>query len=363
MKEKEILQFEEDDTSELGMNGKQVFFTKRINGQTTRNKAVNEDDNTFNNKKNIKQKEEDEDLFIEFKTPYNPEIQKQEKIDQKNAKKEQKLRERERRKQEQIRKKKKISKKARKRKRIIKLILLLLILIGITVFAMISPIFNIQNVKVEGNEKLTSQKIISLSGIKEGENIFRINKKNIIKKVKEDSYVESVNISRKIPNTININIEERKVAYQIKVIDGYTYIDYQGYILETTSSKENVPLLEGLKVTQDELLNQKRLQNEDIKALRKILKIMDTAKSSDISKLITKIIVENDEYVLELESENKVVYLGDATDMTNKILYLKVILENEKNKKGKIFINGNLNNGFKPYFREEEEKEKVENNE
>ena len=38
MDQKEILQFEPDDASRTGMNGKQVFFAKRINGKTTRNK-------------------------------------------------------------------------------------------------------------------------------------------------------------------------------------------------------------------------------------------------------------------------------------------------------------------------------------
>ena len=65
MDKKDILQFEEDDASEIGINGKQVFFAKRINGQTSRNKGKNE---TISKK--IEQNDEEEDLFIEFKNPY-----------------------------------------------------------------------------------------------------------------------------------------------------------------------------------------------------------------------------------------------------------------------------------------------------
>ena len=43
MDKNNILQFEADDTSKTGINGKQVFFTKRINGKTTHNKLSEEE--------------------------------------------------------------------------------------------------------------------------------------------------------------------------------------------------------------------------------------------------------------------------------------------------------------------------------
>ena len=41
MKEHDFLQFEEDDAGKKGLDGKQVFVTKRINGKVTHNKANN----------------------------------------------------------------------------------------------------------------------------------------------------------------------------------------------------------------------------------------------------------------------------------------------------------------------------------
>ncbi len=34
------------------------------------------------------------------------------------------------------------------------------------------------------------------------------------------------------------------------------------------------------------------------------------------------------------------------------MLYVQAIIEQEKGKEGEIFLNGDLNNGFRPYFRE-----------
>ena len=45
------------------------------------------------------------------------------------------------------------------------------------IFIFVSPVFNISKIEVKGNEIISSDTIISLSGIKTNENIFRISKK------------------------------------------------------------------------------------------------------------------------------------------------------------------------------------------
>ena len=253
-------------------------------------------------------------------------------------------------------KKKNISKsrqKRRKNKRLLKIFFILLIIIGIVIFAMVSPTFNIEQIEVEGNEKIDSETVVSLSGVPEGKNIFQVSKNSVIKNIKENAYIDDVSVKRKLPRTLEITVKEREVAYQIKVINSYVYIDYQGYILEVASKSANVPQVEGFVTEQDTLLNGKRLSNDDIEALKDILRIMETAKVEEILNLISKITIENKEYTLELKKEKKTVYLGNAKNLTNKMTYLKIILENEKENKGKIFVNGDINSGFKPYFREE----------
>ena len=337
-----ILQFEADDASKTGINGKQVFFTKRINGKVTRNKEIERESRHIPEKK----PKEDEELFIEFKNiKVNPQNNPQ-NDPKRNLQK----------RKENIKKQNTTNNKnkPKKKKSIVpKILLLLLILIGVAIFAFVSPLFNIQKIEVTGNEKVDSSTVISLSGVFEGKNIFQISKKNVINNIKENTYINNAKIKRKLPGTLQINVEERKVAYQVKVINSYVYIDYQGYILEVASKAENVPIIEGFQTEQDTLLNGKRLIDKDIEYLRIILRIMETAKTAEISKLISKITIQNNEYILELKKENKLVYLGNATGLTNKMEYVQLILKNEKGKTGRVFVNGDINNGFKPYFREE----------
>lgn len=355
MKKEDILQFDEDDASEMSVNGKQVFFTKRINGKTTHNKieAKEQDIDDSNNEEDDIEEKTDFDIEFEFpkikenikKGPEKKKFNTDKKNEQKNNLK-------------KNANKKKINKKRKKRK-IVKLFMLLLIISGIVIFTLISPVFNIEDIRVLGNEKIESDTIISLSEIKKGNNIFRISKDEISKKIKENSYISKVEIKRIFPGTIELTVEERDISYQIKVINGYVYVDNQGYILEVSSKSSKVPVVEGFFTEEEVLLNEKRVKKEDFENLKVLLKIMNTAKKNGISNKINKIKIQKNEYVLELDNENKIVYLGDELDIRRKVEYLGMILEQDKeikDKKGTIYINGNLNNGFEPYFSEYKEK-------
>ena len=144
-------------------------------------------------------------------------------------------------------------------------------ILSLGIMALVTPVFNIQEIKVEGNSKVTTNNIINLSRIKIGENIFRNNKKKIEKNIKENPYIESVLIKRILPSTINLQISERKVEYQIKLISSYIYIDKSGNILENSNSKENVLTLEGYETTEDSLINEDKLQEVDRNKLDKLI--------------------------------------------------------------------------------------------
>ena len=207
---------------------------------------------------------------------------------------------------------------------------------------------------MQGNNKISTETIISLSQLQTGKNIFQNLKSEIINNIKEEPYINDVKVKRVLPGTIEISVEERTVAYQIQVIDSYVYIDYQGYILEKSSTKADVPILTGMSTSQDELLKEKRISSDDISKLNVILKIVENAKKLEIYDLITQINTENGEYVLYLQSEKKYIYLGDGSDIVNKMMYAQIIIQNEKGNSGKAMINGNLEEGFNPYFSEED---------
>lgn len=237
--------------------------------------------------------------------------------------------------------------------KLIKWLTLVGIIIGATIYTILSPIFNVKKVEVAGNSLISEEKIISLSQIEIDNNMFKYNKNNIIKNIKENAYVEDVKVKRKIPDTIQIEIVERQVTFMIKFANAYAYINNQGYILEISDKKQELPIIVGIKTETEGIQEGKRLCNEDLIQLNDILKIMEAATSNEISDLITQIdITDNENYKLTIQKQNKVVHLGDTSNLSTKMLWIKKFNELEGNTAGEIILNMNLNDEKnKPYFR------------
>lgn len=244
----------------------------------------------------------------------------------------------------------------KKRKAILKLIKwtsLIIIIIGGVIYALLSPMFNIKTINVVGNSKISSDEIISLSKIELEKNIFQHSKKEIIKNIKENAYIEDVQVKRKIPDTIEVTITERKATFKFQIANAYAVINNQGYILEVSDKTDDLPIIVGIETPQENIQTGNRLCEDDLKKLGDVLKIMESANSNDVANLITKIdITDHNNYKLILQKKNKTVHLGDTSNLSTKMLWIIEFNEIEGNTKGEIILNMNLNDEkSKPYFR------------
>lgn len=236
------------------------------------------------------------------------------------------------------------NKKSRIIKKVIKWFFLLSALIAAFIFFMMSPLFNLVQVQVVNNEKINTETIISLSKLTMGDNIYKTSSKQIEKNIKQNAYIESADIKRQLPNKILIKVKERKTTYMLEYASSFVYINNQGYILEISEEKLELPIITGYTTKQEEIKVGSRLNNDDLEKLSTVLKIVESANANGISNLITKINIQNKQnYILALENEKKTVYIGDATNLSNRMLYLKAVLEEEKGVEGEVFINGDLN--------------------
>ena len=237
-------------------------------------------------------------------------------------------------------------KKRKKRLKVVKCTSLILIILGGMVYFLLSPIFNIKNINVTGNEKIAKEEIISLSGIHTDDNIFSINKIGAKNSIKENAYIDSVEISRDLPDTINIEVKERKETFMIKFGNAYVYLNNQGYMLKIAEKKLSLPILTGIKTQEQDIHEGNRLCEEDLQKLEEILKIMEAANSQSIGSLITEINIEDKQnYILRLEKEKKTVQLGDTSNLSTKMLHIVEIIENEKDVEGEILVNTDLSKG------------------
>ena len=262
-------------------------------------------------------------------------------------------RQEEKTKQKMSKKQRQILKKKKRIKLMLKFTALLIIIIAGIIFALVSPIFNIKEIDVSNNEQIKTETIVSLSQLNLGQNIFKFNKNKVNKNIKTNAYIESVEIKRKLPNKVQIQIEERKQEYNVEFLNGYAYINNQGYILQISEEKQALPTIQGISTPDEQIVEGNRLNSEDLEKLEVIIQIMNICKNYELDSKITNIdISTKDEYTLYLEEEKKTIYLGDKSNLSNKMLYVQVIIEENHGKDGEIFVNGDLNNNFKPRFKE-----------
>lgn len=240
-------------------------------------------------------------------------------------------------------KKKKETKKKRIIKKILKWTTIIIVLLVALVLFIMSPLFNVTEVIVIGNNGVTTETIISLSQIEIGGNIYKTSKEIIRKGIKENAYIESVEVRRKLPNKIELEVKERKTSYMVEYGGSYIYINNQGYILEVANEMLDVPIIEGCTTNTEELQVGNRLNKEDLTRLEMILKIMESKESNEILEKINRINIEDKQnYTLKMEEEKKTVYLGSASNLSSRMLYLKAVLEDTKGLTGEIFISGDL---------------------
>lgn len=251
-----------------------------------------------------------------------------------------------------------VKKEKRVSTRIIKIILIIFLFIIAVCFLCLSPVFNVKSIIVENNALISSDTINSLSKIELYKNIFLVDKSKAIRNIEKNPYINSVKITRELPDKVHIIIDERKEKYLAEFAEGkYAIIDGQGYILSIATEPKQLPILVGIKTSTEDLINIKnnksRLCEEDLKVLNIVANIMDTAKSYEIDNTITKIDISNTSNIkLVCESEQKTVYLGAGTEINSKIQFLKEILARESGIKGEIFLNRALTAEEPGFFRE-----------
>lgn len=246
-----------------------------------------------------------------------------------------------------------ISKKKKKRLKILKWTSLFVLLTGAVAFFLLSDIFNIKEIKVINNNKITAQEIKELSTLKENENMFKFLEVSVSEKIKKNPYIESVNIRRKINGIIEIEVIERVTTYMLVMENQYAYINNQGYILEISEVKLELPTITGYITENLEPGN--RLIEEDLEKLNTVIQIVKTANEKELDNKITNINIEDqNDFLVTMESESKLIHFGDSSNINDKFIMLKAVLEDNVGVKGEIFVKDLSKVFFREDFREED---------
>ncbi len=210
----------------------------------------------------------------------------------------------------------------------------LCVLAGICAF-LVSPVFTIKNIEITEMEKYTKDEICEMVNIKEGMNMFLFNRFYAMKTLKSNTYIESAKISYKLPDTVAITIDERKVRGYVPYMGSYLYIDEEGRVLEVSSEMNRaLPVVYGLNFSSFTL--GEKIEAENKEAFDIMVNIAYLMSKYELLDMVVKIDVSNPDKILAYV--NKVeVNLGDMSNGDRKIRTMAEVIKNiNENDRGSL---------------------------
>ncbi|MBQ7953912.1 MAG: FtsQ-type POTRA domain-containing protein [Clostridia bacterium] len=226
-----------------------------------------------------------------------------------------------------------------------KLLLLSLIIIILTLILLFTPLLQIKKINCTGNSKISVAEIVEASKIKIGDNLIRTSKSRVIDLINDIPYIKSVEVSKKLPSTINISIVECKVHSYVEVNKKYIYLDDEGKVLEISDKllEQGRTLLVAGKVKSHEVNQIIEFENDSYIDTYKTL--VQMLESSAFSGMVTNIDIADASNLNFTVNEEFTVVLGDMDNLDYKINILATDVYNspESTKTGIIeIIGGNV---------------------
>lgn len=207
--------------------------------------------------------------------------------------------------------------------------LLLLFFVLISGFTLsVTVFFNIDTIMVEGTAHYTAQQVIDQSGIKKGNNLFRISldksEKKIVSALKD---IDSVKIERKFPNSLMIRVSEASAAYFADNNGSYITISTGGRVLKTDAAEDETKGIirlvgfDGSKAQTGSFFTAE--SNPQYALLDKLMNVLKKYELSDITQVdLTSDVNLTIQYQGRFE-----IKLGSMSELSYKVKFAKNILD------------------------------------
>lgn len=218
-----------------------------------------------------------------------------------------------------IKSKNELIERRRKRIRRKKTFFLIVLLIAILITLCIKlPYFNIKNIVVSKNKTISSNEIIKESGIVKNTNIFYLNVSKSETNILTDPYVLKVDVTRKLPNLVEIVVTERSAAFYVLNDKKFYIIDRNGILLEIRDNINNLKLinLQGINVSKAQIGNV--IPCDDSRKIDAIGTITDIILDNTKFKNISKVDI-SDSINIQVYYNDMCIYLGTGNNLLSKL--------------------------------------------
>ena len=206
--------------------------------------------------------------------------------------------------------------------------------------------YTADNVRINGLTLYTKEQIMGIGGISQKGNLVRTDTDSIENRLKKYLvYIDDVQVKKKYPSTLEININEAEKYADISFDKKYYVLSTSNKLLECENSKRNkkIPLIKGVELKNPKA-GEEIHSTDPMKA--KILKsIMESLSKLEFNNITEIDLTDRTDIILNYGDRIK-IYIGSSVDIDYKLKYIKTIIDERlgDNYKGTLKYNG-VNSG------------------
>lgn len=223
-------------------------------------------------------------------------------------------------------------KKNKSRKWIAILIVLAVLAIGCTV---VLGVFNIRKITIEGVEHYTEEEIKNIIFKSTYDyNTLYLYWKFHYTEMEEIPFVDTLELELIAPDEVKLTVYEKSVIGYVEHLGRYLYFDKDGMVVESSETMiEGVPAISGLNFDHIVLNEQLPVEKEEV-----FRDILDISQLLSKYKIVPDKIYFGDTLEVTLYFGYAKVYLGDDTDIEEKIVRLQYLLPSLEGLKGTLHM-------------------------
>ena len=199
---------------------------------------------------------------------------------------------------------------------------------GATVF------FQVETIVVSGNSRYSQEEIIQAVGIQQGDNLFRMNKFQLIEQAEEQlPYLEDVVIRRSLPSTLVITVTEWEAVAGVPGETGSWLMSVGGKLLEQAQGDTGAISVTGLTVLAPQAGQQAAVSQEESPRLEALLELLGVLQQQGMMGKVSAIDLTSTRITMEYEGRFSVKLLLNS-DFSYRMQVLQKVVEDLNQRMG-----------------------------
>ena len=198
--------------------------------------------------------------------------------------------------------------------------------------------FKVEEVTVSGNSRYTVQEIVEATGVEAGDNLFLLNKFDISDRLTHQlPYIGDVQIRRRLPSTLTIEVKEIQAAAAVEVETGWWYISADGKLLELNGDSGSLQQVTGVMPLLPTAGGDLALPEEGNISAQRLLELLQALSDKGMERLVSRVDCSNKNILVLRYSDRFRVELRYDANFSRRLEQLvEVVARLEENETGTI---------------------------